>query len=317
MAESTRGSPKRRVPHPVPEVPAEWLRSVPWDLEPLGVIEKQQSPERWPRDPFPILPMRAWRRWVVGDVYPLVVDLARVTKRPPDLVHAMILAGPEGFIGWWNEEQMTRRMGIVGPHKTPELVRRWNAGVSPIRWEHLDSFAVELGSLGFIHELRNVGRILEDWLDNAKTSRHKRAMAKQLQGFVHNNWIAKYLRRRELVVRLVHVEGLAFPVYQLDDLLARACWEVLGEMLVERARAKCPGCGRVFEVKRAGQAYCDDDCYRRVYFADLARQPTRREYQRLYKKRDRLKKAGGSKAEINRLSKELEQITRERAERRS
>jgi len=164
---------------------------------------------------------------------------------------------------------------------------------------------------GFISELRLVGRALKDWLA-APTPRTQRARVAQLATFIEQPLsIAWYLRRRHLTAQLVDVEqDLAVPVYTIHDILARACWEVLWGMYAGRASLFCAGCGKPFMPRRSGQSYCTSACYRRSYFSEIARRPDRKEYQRLYKRRARLKAKGGPKAEIDRLTLEIRRLQR-------
>lgn len=258
--------------------------------------------------------MKSWGQWVVGDVHPAVIELAEIVQGPDDVAEAIRALGPEGFVGWWLEERRSRRQVLI-PQKEPDLVRLAKAQ-KPVTPEQVRDFARILTDEGFVKELRLVGGTLKDWLE-APTPRTQRSRVEQLQGVLEQQLsVAWYLRRRHLTARLVDVEQeLAVPVYTIHDMLARACWEVLWGMYAGRASLFCAGCGRPFMPRRSGQSYCTAACYRRSYFAEISRRPDRREYQRLYKRRSRLRTKGGSQAEINRLTREINRLTRRTGDR--
>jgi hypothetical protein len=275
----------------------------------LETSDEAQDPRRWPRDTFPVMPMKSWGKWVVGDVHPAVIQLAETVERPSELTEAIHALGPEGFAGWWVEEQRAYR-NVVVPDKEPELVRLAKAQ-QPMNSQQVEDGAKALGDAGFISELRLIGGTLKDWLA-APTPKNQRGRVAQLAAFVEQPLsIAWYLRRRHLTARLVDVEqDLAVPVYTIHDILARACWEVLWGMYAGRASLFCAGCGRPFMPRRAGQSYCTSACYRQSYFSEIARRPGRKEYQRLYKRRSRLMAKGEPKAEIDRLTREISRLSR-------
>src|SRR5207244_1639848 len=139
-------------------------------VEQFATSEKPQNPKRWPRDAFPIQPLRSWGRWLASDidVHPHVVEASKHLQTAEELAHIIGAWGPEGFVGWFRREVPAWwRYGLdheAAGIPRSEFLARWGTPIYVPPDADILDFARLLGDHGYIEEFRRVGSTLGHWL---------------------------------------------------------------------------------------------------------------------------------------------------------